>query len=342
MTFTIFPHLPFHPDAKPNPYIQDFIATLNKRQNTVVVNPSHKNPLLSLFLCRQWGDIFVFNWFESIPDFKYGRLQAFIAILLIFILRLRRKKIVWVLHNKRPHDAKHLWLKKRLTRFIAYRADLILTHAQDGVDLVRTIFPSAAHKVHFINHPTKNRLPQASLSLPVIYDLLIWGHISKYKGIFEFAEFVKQHPTQMGHLRICIVGDCTQEKVFNTLQSLVPSNITCIRHSPTFEELGRYIRQSHFVLVPYQPESILSSGILMDSLSFGAKVIGPHTGSFKDYEHENKLNVHTFTSFKEIPKIISNEKDTQVNLEQYARFLEENNWEHFADKLIGLLQEINH
>lgn len=53
-----------------------------------------------------------------------------------------------------------------------------------------------------------------------------------------------------------------------------------------FEELKQEIRRSRFVLVPYAAESILSSGILMDSLSFGAKVIGPAVGSFRVYATE--------------------------------------------------------
>ena len=38
----------------------------------------------------------------------------------------------------------------------------------------------------------------------------------------------------------------------------------------------------------------------MDSLSFGAKVIGPAVGSFRDYAAEPLLNVYTFHTFDDI------------------------------------------
>ena len=75
-TFTVFPNL----KEKSNPYIQDFIDALNRQEGFQVVNPAHKNPLLSILPPKHWGDTFIFNWFESIPDFKYGLLQSLIAI----------------------------------------------------------------------------------------------------------------------------------------------------------------------------------------------------------------------------------------------------------------------
>jgi hypothetical protein len=79
----------------------------------------------------------------------------------------------------------------------------------------------------------------------------------------------------------------------------------------------------------------------MDSLSFGAKIIGPHTGSFKDYSHEPLLHVHTFKEFCDIYPIVNKTKGTPVSLENYQKFLEENNWEAFATSLIHL-SNINH
>ena len=61
--FVIFPNLIVKPEQKSNPYIQDFIRALNEEKDACVVNPSHKNPLLSILFPKNWGDIFVFNWF---------------------------------------------------------------------------------------------------------------------------------------------------------------------------------------------------------------------------------------------------------------------------------------
>lgn len=100
ITFTVFPRLRQNPNEKSNPYIENFIASLNREGESTVINPPHRNPLLSILPPKRWGDVIIFNWFESIPDFKYGLLQAVTAICFVTILKLAKKKIVWVLHNK--------------------------------------------------------------------------------------------------------------------------------------------------------------------------------------------------------------------------------------------------
>lgn len=78
----------------------------------------------------------------------------------------------------------------------------------------------------------------------------------------------------------------------------------------------------------------------MDSLSFGARVIGPEVGSFKDYAHEPRLRVYTFRQLEDIAGIVSQHKEEPVSLEDYRLFLEENNWQNFGDKVIKLVKEI--
>lgn len=334
--FTIYPHLPILPKQRANPYIHDFTKALESHNDAKVINPPHKNPLLSLLPKKRWGDVFIFNWFESIPDYKYGLLQAAIAVVLVCAIRLSGRKVVWILHNKKPHAIGYSWMKKYLTGFIAKHSTLIITHATEGVEMIKNNYPSAAHKVHFLHHPTKNRLP-AALPPPeaIIYDLLIWGQIARYKGVSEFISYLKQHPDNK--LTVCVIGACSPSSLFDTLVKMAPANVTMIHRSPSFEELSHYIAQSHFVLSPYSPDSILSSGILMDSLSLGAKVIGPPVGSFKDYANEPRLKTYIFSSFDDIEPIVKSKKEEPISLQSYQQFLDENSWNHFADSLIELL-----
>ena len=331
MTFTIFPNL----KVKGNPYIQDFIDALNKENNIKVVNPAHKNPLLSILPPKHWGKIFVFNWFESIPDFKYGILQSIIAVIFLTIIKLSGRKIIWILHNKQPHVQRYGRLKQLMASLIAHNADLIVTLARDGIELIREKHPYAITKVHFLHHPTKDRLSEHP-TIEKTYDLLIWGAIAKYKGIIEFTEYLLKHPEEK--MKVCIIGKCASTELYEELNRTLPSNVTLIHERASFEKLNKYINRSHFVLMPYFSRSILSSGILMDSLSFGAKIIGPHTGSFKDYTQEPLLRVYTFHKFEEIYPIVKLQKSTLVPLENYRKFLVENNWNTFARSLLQLLK----
>lgn len=90
--FTVFPHLRQNPDERANPYIQNFISSLNRKGEAAVINPPHKNPLLSILPVRRWGDAFIFNWPENIPDVKYGILQATVAVCFILVLKFSGEK----------------------------------------------------------------------------------------------------------------------------------------------------------------------------------------------------------------------------------------------------------
>ena len=334
-TFTVFPNL----KEKSNPYIQDFIDALNRQEGFQVVNPAHKNPLLSILPPKHWGDVFIFNWFESIPDFKYGLLQSVIAIFFLVLIKLNGRKIVWMLHNKQPHAQRYGWLKRFLAKLIAKQADLIITHAQDGITIIRKNHPYASHKVHFLHHPTKNRIKEGAFQEKK-YDLLIWGAITPYKGVTDFVNYLLKVPQTK--FKVCIVGKCSSSSLYQDLMRNITENITFIHEKASFEKLGEYICQSYFVLMPYFSKTILSSGVLMDSLSFGAKVIGPDTGSFKDYTHEASLHVYTFKDFSDIVRIVNQYKESPVSIESYKRFLQENNWESFAKSFAHLLNSENH
>lgn len=75
----------------------------------------------------------------------------------------------------------------------------------------------------------------------------------------------------------------------------------------------------------------------MDSLSFGAKVIGPDTGSFRDYAMNKDLNVYVFNEYKDIGNIIENYRGINISAEKYSEFLEKNNWKNFIGKALNLI-----
>ena len=186
--FTIYPNLIVSPQTRSNPYIQDYIKAIESHEGLSVVNPPHKNPLKSILSPAKWGDIFIFNWFESIPDFKYGILQSFVAIIYLFILKLFNKKIIWMLHNKKPHSGGKVWMKRLLTYIIAKNSDLIITHASEGIDIIKRNFPSEINKVHFLHHPTIDRTNESYLYSEKKYDLLICVTITHYKVIIYFID----------------------------------------------------------------------------------------------------------------------------------------------------------
>ena len=77
----------------------------------------------------------------------------------------------------------------------------------------------------------------------------------------------------------------------------------------------------------------------MDSLSFGAKVIGPTVGSFRDYAAEPLLNVYTFHTFDDIQELVGKANEA-TDIAGYNRFLNAHSWNEFGKKFQNLLQKI--
>lgn len=157
------------------------------------------------------------------------------------------------------------------------------------------------------------------------YDLLIWGSISKYKGVYDFIKYLNDN--KINDLKVCVLGKCNSELLVNDIKSVSTPNTTLVLKSASFEELAEYISFSDFVLMPYKHDTILSSGTLMDTLSFGAKVIGPDTGSFSDYSKNYDLNVYVFNKFDDIKDIVKN-----TMIQKYQR----KDTVSFLKKIIGM------
>ncbi len=336
MKVTLYPRNIDRGNIQVNPYIKDFIQALEE-EGIVVNNPPHKNPLFSLVFKKTTSDVYIFHWLENVPDYKYGILQALLAFWFLIKIRLRGKKIVWFLHNKQSHTSKHQWIKKALTRFIIRQSSLIVTHATEGIEVIHQRCEAATSKTIFMHHPTKNRLPAESAPTESVdTDLLLWGNISRYKGVLAFVRFAKEH---LSELRIKIIGKCSSDDLLEELSQAKNEHISIENRSIPYDELKQEIQKARYVLIPYAAESILSSGILMDSLSFGAKVIGPNVGSFRDYAHEPLLCVHTFNSFDDL-RTIMNQDQKAYSLENYQHFLNEHSWKEFSQAFHHQLQTL--
>ncbi len=327
-SITVYPNPIVKAGSGFNPYIFDFMEAM-RNNGFVIANQPHKNPLVSLLTHPAKSDYYLFHWVENVPDYKYGGLQFLLLFVLMLRIRICGGKVVWFFHNKESHARKHRRMKRVLYRMMLRCADLIVTHSKEGVRVIEEQYPHYVAKTLFAHHPTKERFVTQSDS-PEKQELLIWGAISPYKGVHHFVAYLQREKPE---LRVKIVGRCSDPILLQQITDSLPEGSTFENRVVSFDELPEMIRESAFVLIPYNSESVLSSGALMDSLSFGAKVIGPDAGSFRDYANEPELKVFTFTDFQEIPEIVKNHPQP-VSEEGYRAFLHRHNWDAFA-RLLG-------
>ncbi len=299
------------------------------------------------------ADIFLLSFVETIAFHKLAFLQYLMVRLSLLIMRLRRKEIVFIFHNPRPHKGEN-WMSRSLTKAQLIQACLVISHSCETASFARGLlseYGCPPDKVRYICHPVVEPSPDFWASLvsgadsplgPARSDeILIWGNILPYKGVLEF---VSSPAVRAAGLKVRIVGRCkdpgmasdiekavaecdsTEFRNFNDGFSAMRSRIVFENRSADFAELAVLVRSSRFVLFPYLPGSVSSSGVLMDTLAMGGNPVGPAVGAFADLARENVCFV--YGSEAEMIEILKS--DRHVNPEILRDFIARNTWHAYA------------
>ena len=107
------------------------------------------------------------------------------------------------------------------------------------------------------------------------------------------------------------------------------------------DSLEKLITRSKTVLFTYQDDTVLSSGALMQTLSYGATVFGPSVGAFKDL-NDNDL-IYTYISYDSLVKLIDDviNDNTFIDKKKIQSFISNNTWDKFSDKLKVIIENQN-
>ena len=319
-----------------NPYLDDFMGSQDGNIEIVNKNDPSKTGLLNIIKYLFRIDIVFFNWIENIPDRKGGRIQAGFLSAFLFLAPLLGIRVVWTMHNKLSHTKENYRRKKNIFRRMLRKSDLILTHSRAGIAFGEELVPGSGTKIHYLPHPVKDRRLKATSQRS--YDILIWGTIAPYKGIHDFLDYLVRKNLQ-DRYRIYVVGKITSPAYAEKIMKYTSENIRIENKFIEDDLLQELIARSGLVLFTYSQESILSSGVLMDSLGYGANIIGPAVGAFADLAGEGIIS--TFRDYHHMIEQIdaqlksagSSERELALN-----KFLEDNSWPAFAGKFSGLLQ----
>jgi beta-1,4-mannosyltransferase len=317
----------------PNPYIINFEASLTKNHN--IVNKSFNNTgVIDCFKYIFKADLFIFNWIENLSLRRYGILQIFAFQVFLIIVKLLGKKILWVLHNKYTHDEARNRLIDFMFKVMMRNSHFILTHSKSGIDFVKEKFPMYLSKVRYITHPVKRIYPEIDYNdiNKKIFDFLIWGVILPYKGVLQFLRYVK-NSNEMSSFKILIVGECLDNKYKMKLNEYLSETVIHLDKYYTIERIAGFAANAKVTLFTYNPETILSSGSLMDSIGMGSMVIGPDAGAFRDLSIYSF--VKTYNTYSDIIDIMKNYGEYKDSFKRdIESFCKENGWDLFVEKLV--------
>lgn len=315
-------------DESSNPYTLNFERSLSK-SHTIVNKSNNRKGVLNLFKYLLKCDIFLFNWIENIPYRRYGKFQVLIFLFFILGVRILRKKIVWILHNKGLHNIKdNNWINFMFFLMMKH-SHLIITHTLEGIDFSEKKYLKFSSKVRFLMHPVMEVIPVVS-ELTKKYDILIWGVIHPYKGIVHFLKSITDS-NESALIKILIVGKCIDKEYKKHLNTYLSENIIHLDDFYDIKEISRFANQSRYILFTHKSDSVLSSGALMDSIRMGSNIIGPNFGAFKDLSSYGFMQI--YNTYDEIIKILKNKEiDLKTNSREIQKFCYDYSWGFFIEK----------
>lgn len=320
-----------------NPYLMNFVNSFEGKIDFLNYKIKSKGGLIDIFNYIFIVDVIIFNWIEDVSSKKGGKMQWEIFKKLIYpILRTRKVKIIWVMHNNISHYETHKLTKHRIFDTFLKISDIILTHAEDGIEIIREKLGNQNSKDVYFPHPFNKRNRFVSQRKDI--DILIWGSVSPYKGIHLFLDQVSKYEyLQSLNIRICgKVMDKSYEKI---LYNKLPNNVFFENRFVSDNEIDLYLSKSKITLFIYASESVLSSGALCDSLGYGNVIIGPSKGAFKDL-NKHKL-VLLFKDVEEIPGkcklVLENFDNTEFSSDPENDFIKNHSWNNFSDFFIKYL-----
>lgn len=264
-------------------------------------------------------DIIIFNWLESVPFFAFGKVQFYVNLIALFILRLRKVKILFMFHDLVSHFGDN-WMSRYLMRWLFKYSDVIISHSKEAAQIALNKSKSPSF---FISHPIK-KLSVANYSVDREVDVFIWGAVYNYKGVYEF---ISQPSVQNSKLKILIMGIAKDEGLSEKIRSCCNDHIFFDERRADFDEIAAYCKASRYVLFPYIGESVSSSGALIDTLVFGGTPVGPNRGSFQDLASEGMC--FAYNNYDELLDILLS-KSTIDNCQREV-FINEHSWEKIAD-----------
>lgn len=250
-------------------------------------------------------EFFLLNWFETLGEnFKIDFIKK---ITKIFLMKIFNKKILWVVHNKKPHikynNDKSIYLSYKLMKILLKKSYKIIILCDETQNVLRHLnfnFKSYKEKIYKIPHPNYigiypefkiKKIKQKSNTLKLLY----LGQINKYKNIEYLIEIMNSYNNK--NITLTIAGNCKDTNYKKELLSMVKNQniIFDIRFIPD-NELINIISKNDLIILPYSLESSLNSGTIFLAFSYKKTVISPLIGTLKDFPNQNCFYSYNYTN----------------------------------------------
>lgn len=245
---------------------------------------------------RRTADYIMYNWYENMNN--SGFIMLIKKILILQYYRITGKKIIWVMHNKRPHESYDRY-SNFMMKYLSTISSAIMILCNESINSLRRINHSnniikKVYKVPLISY--ESLVGQIASKEPSnILSLLMFGRIMPYKCLDVLIEAIKicKHKE---NIRVTIVGPAHDEEYIKELKSIIndTDNVNIIVGFIGIDELKKYAERADAFVLPMDLESSLNSSAVIMAFSLGRTVICPEIGTIKDLDN-GKDFVYTYS-----------------------------------------------
>lgn len=211
-------------------------------------------------------------------------------------------KFVWTVHNISNHECPFPNLEQELTSQIIELADVLHFHARASVEEMRQKFPFPDSKVRIAQHGSYLGVyddhvnpvtAREVLGLRPSDDVILHtGQIRQYKGTSELVTAFRALMKQRDNLRLVLAGSIKfdfWDELECPLEPDEADKIVTVDRFIDETEFQLFFRAADVSVFPYR--SILTSGSLMLSLSFGVPAVLPAVGMTKELLGDGRAGV---------------------------------------------------
>ena len=209
------------------------------------------------------------------------------AVLLVYVRYVRRRPVVWTVHNASPHasvSAAALWMVRAGLR-ASLTGLIFLSHASGSI--VREEMPWTAtiesvvtpHGRYAGTYPTPEARDEVRRRLNVTDDerlVVFVGRMHEYKGPLELAKVGEQLADQ--NIRVLLAGEIPEGPYGEELRASVrESRILLVEGWLSPKDMASYLNAGDLAVYPYR--DILNSGSVILPLEYSTPVLCPNIGS---------------------------------------------------------------
>lgn len=255
-----------------------------------------------------------YHWLEF-QDYK-SLLGMIYKIKLIWLYKFFGGKLVWTIHNIKPHNERWLNLHLRLHCWMAKKANKILVHSTSQVQEVVTKYRVKEHKIIVLPHPTfpsehiEKRaaidLLNSKFELDIDYKLTIigsFGAISNYKNLLENIRILEE-VNFIGKYLIFGYVKKGQKKLHTQLTQLSKKHSWLVYKPGFVEEIDIPAIMNSIDICLFNFKNISTSGGVELAKSFNKTMILPRKGILIDLE--STQSAHLYSDEEELKSHLKN------------------------------------